>query len=260
MKKIKGFVNKNYKVVIGIIIGITISIGIGVSAVATKDITYDNSTSGLTSTNLQGAIDELNTKATTKIEEAKKECPTGYNCNRNGSCSVLKGTGLDIGDEINCSGDDFYVIETSDDHLSLLTKYPVLSDGTGQSTECIGTAFSSTEHVGDYDKCARSVSVNTYINTLFNNTTGVSGSTAISVNQLNNLGCSITVGGEYQTASGTCKNSGKKWLYSFTYHIEKTSWNSGVHNYIYTGGYVGYDAVSLPHRPVINIPVTFLSS
>ena len=59
MNKIKGFVNKNYKVVIGIIIGITISIGIGVSALATKDITYDNSKSGLTSTNLQGAIDEV---------------------------------------------------------------------------------------------------------------------------------------------------------------------------------------------------------
>ena len=63
MNKIKGFVKKNYKVVIGIIIGITISIGIGVSAVATKDITYDNSKSGLTSTNLQGAIDELYEKA-----------------------------------------------------------------------------------------------------------------------------------------------------------------------------------------------------
>ena len=33
MKKIKDLVNKNYKVVIGIIIGITISVGIGVSAV-----------------------------------------------------------------------------------------------------------------------------------------------------------------------------------------------------------------------------------
>ena len=63
MNKIKDFVNKNYKVVIGIIIGITISIGIGVSAIATKDITYDNSKSGLTSTNLQGAIDELYEKA-----------------------------------------------------------------------------------------------------------------------------------------------------------------------------------------------------
>ena len=80
MKKIKDLVNKNYKVVIGIIIGITISIGIGVSAVATKDITYDNSTSGLTSTNLQGAIDELNTKATTKINEAEAKCPDGYKC------------------------------------------------------------------------------------------------------------------------------------------------------------------------------------
>ena len=63
MNKIKDLVNKNYKVVIGIIIGITISIGIGVSALATKDITYDNSKSGLTSTNLQGAIDELYEKA-----------------------------------------------------------------------------------------------------------------------------------------------------------------------------------------------------
>ena len=63
MKKIKDLVKKNYKVVIGIIIGITISIGIGVSAVATKDITYDNSKSGLTSTNLQGAIDEIYEKA-----------------------------------------------------------------------------------------------------------------------------------------------------------------------------------------------------
>ena len=33
MNKIKGFFKKNYKVVIGIIIGITISVGIGVSAV-----------------------------------------------------------------------------------------------------------------------------------------------------------------------------------------------------------------------------------
>ena len=63
MKKIKDLVKKNYKVVIGIIIGITISIGIGVSALATKDITYDNSKSGLTSTNLQGAIDEIYEKA-----------------------------------------------------------------------------------------------------------------------------------------------------------------------------------------------------
>ena len=63
MKKIKAFVKKNYKVVIGIIIGIAISVGIGVSAVATKDIEYDNTTSGLTSTNLQGAIDEIYEKA-----------------------------------------------------------------------------------------------------------------------------------------------------------------------------------------------------
>ena len=75
MNKIKDLVKKNYKVVIGIVIGITVCIGIGVSAVATKDVVYDNSKSGLTSTNLQGAIDELNTKA-------KTHCPDGYTCTK----------------------------------------------------------------------------------------------------------------------------------------------------------------------------------
>ena len=117
MEKIKDFVNKNYKVVIGIIIGITISVGIGVSAVATKDITYDNTTSGLTSTNLQGAIDELNTKATTKINEAEKKCPTGYICTKSNSNIVkaytYNSTSCITGEESTCVENSCYVSQTS---------------------------------------------------------------------------------------------------------------------------------------------------
>ena len=117
MKKIKGFVNKNYKVVIGIIIGITISIGIGVSAVATKDVVYDNSKSGLTSTNMQGAIDELNTKATTKINEAEKKCPTGYICTKSNSNIVkaytYNSTSCITGEESTCVENSCYVSQTS---------------------------------------------------------------------------------------------------------------------------------------------------
>lgn len=78
--RVRNFIKKNYKLVIGFIIGGIVFGGIGVYAVTTKEVAYNNKTSGLTSTNMQGAIDELNTKATTKINEAKKECPDGKIC------------------------------------------------------------------------------------------------------------------------------------------------------------------------------------
>lgn len=55
---------KNYKLILGIIIGVIIS-GIGVYAettISSSDISYDNSKSGLKSTDMKGAIDELYTK------------------------------------------------------------------------------------------------------------------------------------------------------------------------------------------------------
>ncbi len=74
MRKINGFIKKNYKIVIGVLIGIIISAlavyGEEVVVVfKSKDVTYYNKDSGLASDNMQGAIDELNTKATTKINE-----------------------------------------------------------------------------------------------------------------------------------------------------------------------------------------------
>ncbi len=64
-KEVKKRLNKNYKLIIGMVIGIIIS-GIGAYAATTissSTISYDNSKSGLTSTNLKGAIDELYEKS-----------------------------------------------------------------------------------------------------------------------------------------------------------------------------------------------------
>ena len=63
MKRILSVIKKNYKFVLGIFVGLTIA-GTGVyAAVASSSISYSNSASGLSSTNVQGAIDELATKA-----------------------------------------------------------------------------------------------------------------------------------------------------------------------------------------------------
>ena len=59
MKKIKGFAKKY---LIGFILSGILSASISVYAVVTfpsNNVTYDNSSSGLKSTNVKGAIDEL---------------------------------------------------------------------------------------------------------------------------------------------------------------------------------------------------------
>ena len=70
---------KNYKIIIGIVIGIVISITTVYAATyigSGSDLTYDNGTSGLTSTNAQDALDELY-----KYKTSKK-CPDGYICKK----------------------------------------------------------------------------------------------------------------------------------------------------------------------------------
>ena len=81
MGRIVKHLKNNYKIIIAFILGVVISGG-GVYAavvITSKEITYEDNTS-IGATNVQDAIDKLNTKATTKIAEAKKECPDGYNC------------------------------------------------------------------------------------------------------------------------------------------------------------------------------------
>ena len=69
MKKIKGIFKKNVKLVIGIIIGLIIT-GTTVYATilfASNQVGYNNTSSELISTDVQGALDELYTIATTWI-------------------------------------------------------------------------------------------------------------------------------------------------------------------------------------------------
>ena len=69
--------------IIGFILGL-LFMGTGVYAatvIAASNVGYsDNSSLG--ATNVQDAIDKLNTKATTKIKEAEAKCPDGYKCTK----------------------------------------------------------------------------------------------------------------------------------------------------------------------------------
>lgn len=81
MKRIIKHLKTNYKLLIGIIIGVVIS-GCGVYAatvIAASSVGYSDNAS-LGATNVQDAIDKLNTKATIKIKEAEAKCPDGYKC------------------------------------------------------------------------------------------------------------------------------------------------------------------------------------
>ncbi len=87
MVRIVKHLKNNYKIIIGIIIGVVIS-GCGVYAatvIAASKVEYTDNAS-LGATNVQDAIDKLNTKATTKIKEAEAKCPKGYDCTKSKLC------------------------------------------------------------------------------------------------------------------------------------------------------------------------------
>ena len=78
----KNKLRKNYKFILGMIFGIVISASsvYAATVLTSKEVSYDNTNSKLSSTNVKDAIDEVNEKATTKLEEAEKSCPEGYIC------------------------------------------------------------------------------------------------------------------------------------------------------------------------------------
>ena len=66
----KKLIKSNIKLIIGILIGMVLSITTVYAATilfASNQVSYDNTTSGLSSTNVQGALDELYTRANTWI-------------------------------------------------------------------------------------------------------------------------------------------------------------------------------------------------
>ena len=66
MKKIKEIIKNNIKIVIAFILGGVVFGTLGVYAATTllsQSVYYNNTNSGATSTNVQGALDELYTRA-----------------------------------------------------------------------------------------------------------------------------------------------------------------------------------------------------
>ena len=81
MKKIKKFILGNIKTVVAFILGIIIS-GTTVYAAtilfASNEVSYDNTSSGMSATNVQGAIDELYTRSNTWINPMNMGTPQYY--------------------------------------------------------------------------------------------------------------------------------------------------------------------------------------
>ena len=81
MKKIKEIIKNNIKLVIGIIIGGIVFGTIGVYAATTllsQSVYYNNTNSGATSTNVQGALDELYTRASKWLNPNDMGTPQYY--------------------------------------------------------------------------------------------------------------------------------------------------------------------------------------
>ena len=100
MKKISKFIKGNYKFLIGVIVGLLLS-GTGVYAANTiysKNVTYDNSNSGLSATNVQDALDETYNKCfpPTIVDIMKKDAILDTNINFRAISSDHNGQGVYI--------------------------------------------------------------------------------------------------------------------------------------------------------------------
>ncbi len=166
MTKIKELLKKSSRFFLGLAIGLTLSIGVGYAVtVAGSSTTYDKSTSGLSSTNVQAAIDELykkakDTKVNTNIVNAytydKINCTTGEelgctksNCLKNksrGSCPA--GTIIDYKVN-NTTQVRFHVIQDDGTTMTLQSQMNTLRsvpwNETGYSVDGPVTALSKLE-------------------------------------------------------------------------------------------------------------------
>lgn len=117
MKKIGKIVKGNLKLVIGIIIGATIS-GVTVYAatvIASSNVSYSNTTSGLSATNVQGAIDELYTKANTYIDPSYIDFTTLETNNKKTILVSKNGVCIKRNNKVSCFKVNNYSVEK--DHI-----------------------------------------------------------------------------------------------------------------------------------------------
>ncbi len=115
--KIKSFIKDNKKNILTILICILLSFGSVYAAnILSKDVSYDNSSSKLTSTNVQGAIDEVYKTATDKVAEAEAKCPEGYECNKITLCKRATTLHTEVCSQTStssyCQGDGYALNDT----------------------------------------------------------------------------------------------------------------------------------------------------
>ena len=191
------------------------------------------------------------------------------------TCEVIKGDGSNIGDEISCAEEEFYIIEIDNEEnkISMLAKYNLnvgekaySSDKIGiQSENVIGgydgygtIAFSTTNYWWDSETnmIKSQYESNNFVydnNSLLYNyidsyatylkQAGVKDVQAslISIQQLNRLGCDSnkrTCG--KSVGFGAVEPAAPEWLYS-TYYWTGTSNNIVQFWYIHKGGYLSGD-------------------
>lgn len=218
---------KHYKFIIGIIIGLVLSgvVGYAATIISSTNVSYNNSNSGLKSSTLQGAIDEL-------YEKTKP-------------CKVTSGTGKNIGDVITCGTESFYVISYSQSSTAMLAKYKldvgydVEYENDSYSFNLTAQRFysSTTQLAYCSDSELRCVILNSPSNLnpvlptdtkvtdvidgyqkYIRNRKGLETATVsiLEASQLDALGCSVSSGresGRY-TLSGKCSSTGYSWLYN----------------------------------------------
>ena len=120
MKRIKKYINESSKFVFAFIFGAIVFSVVGVKAayiLAASEVVYDNSSSGISSTNVQGAIDELYAKADEKAKS--KLCKKGYYTISDGlsnyTCTKLEDNQNVITLKLNGSGEQSFLYSSFND-------------------------------------------------------------------------------------------------------------------------------------------------
>ena len=146
LKKIKKLFQNNYKFILGIFIGIILSTTTVYAAntIYSKNVTYDNSNSGLSATNVQDALDETYTKcfppkATSKIINLYNDGSTINVVNIGGSTSnpqvklnSTQGIMLDNNEDYRYYGaNPNNYVEFNDELWRIIGVFHDVDDGTG---------------------------------------------------------------------------------------------------------------------------------